>query len=99
VSDELTPRLSGEQVQALKFAAHRQLARWANKPKLSPRQHRQRTALTSAVAFSRTRNSPTGASYGFPTRRATSMAEGWRKIERGLFESPDRQWRIANRGG
>jgi hypothetical protein len=49
VSDELTPRLSGEQVQALKFAAHRQLARWANKPKLSPRQYRQRTALTSAV--------------------------------------------------
>ena len=49
MSDELTPRLSGEQVQALKFAAHRQLARWANKPKLSPRQHRQRTALTSAV--------------------------------------------------
>jgi hypothetical protein len=49
VSDELPPRLSGEQVQALKFAAHRQLARWANKPNLSPRQHRQRTALTSAV--------------------------------------------------
>ena len=49
MSDELTPHLSGEQVQALKFAAHRQLARWANKPKLSPRQRRQRTALTSAV--------------------------------------------------
>jgi hypothetical protein len=48
VSDELTTRLSGEQVQALKFAAHRQLARWANKPKLSPRQG-QRTALASAV--------------------------------------------------
>jgi hypothetical protein len=24
------------------------------------------------------------------------MAEDWRKIERGLFESPDGQWRIAN---
>jgi hypothetical protein len=49
MSDEPTPRLSGDQMLALKFAAHRQLARWSNKPKLSPRQHRQRTALTSAV--------------------------------------------------
>jgi hypothetical protein len=49
VSDELTPRLSGEQVQALKFAAHRQLARWANKPRLSEHQHGQRSALTGAV--------------------------------------------------
>jgi hypothetical protein len=24
------------------------------------------------------------------------MAEGWRKIERGLFESGDGRWRIAN---
>jgi hypothetical protein len=24
------------------------------------------------------------------------MADDWRKIERGLFESPDGQWRIAN---
>jgi hypothetical protein len=49
MSDELPSRLSGDEVLALKFAAHRQLARWANKPKLSPRQHRQRTALTSAL--------------------------------------------------
>jgi hypothetical protein len=42
-------RLSGEQVMALKFAAHRQLARWSNKPKLSPHQHGQRSALKSAV--------------------------------------------------
>jgi hypothetical protein len=49
VSGEPTPRLSGDHVLALKFAAHRQLARWANKPKLSPRQQAQRSALTSAV--------------------------------------------------
>jgi hypothetical protein len=49
VSDELTPRLSGQQVQVLKFAAHRQLARWANKPKLSPHQHGQRSALRGAI--------------------------------------------------
>jgi hypothetical protein len=48
-SDESARALSGEQVLALKFAAHRQLARWANKPKLSPSQHRQSTALKAAV--------------------------------------------------
>ena len=42
-------RLSGEEVQALKFAVHRQLARWSNKPWLSSRQHAQRSALTRAV--------------------------------------------------
>jgi hypothetical protein len=46
---EPTSRLSGDQVTALKFAAHRQLARWANKPKLSPHQHGQRSALRGAV--------------------------------------------------
>jgi hypothetical protein len=49
VSDEPTPRLSGDHVLALKFAAHRQLARWSNKPKLSPHQHGQRSALKGAV--------------------------------------------------
>jgi hypothetical protein len=42
-------RLSGDEVEALKFAAHRQLARWSNKPGLSPRQYAQRNALTRAV--------------------------------------------------
>ncbi len=49
MSDEAVPRLSAEQVLALKFAAHRQLARWANKPQLSPHQHGQRSALKGAV--------------------------------------------------
>jgi hypothetical protein len=49
VSEETTPHLSGEEILALKFAAHRQLARWANKPKLSPHQHGQRSTLKSAV--------------------------------------------------
>jgi hypothetical protein len=47
--EPLTSCLSGDQVVALKFAAHRQLARWSNKPKLGPRQHRQRAALKGAV--------------------------------------------------
>jgi hypothetical protein len=42
-------RLSGEDILALKFAAHRQLARGAKKPSLSPRQHAQRDALKRAV--------------------------------------------------
>jgi len=46
VSGEPTARLSGEQVTALKFAVHRQLARWANKPRLS---EYQRLALKGAV--------------------------------------------------
>jgi len=49
MSDEPTPRLSREQVLALKFAARRQLARWSNKRELSSHQHAQRTALTCAV--------------------------------------------------
>ena len=51
MSDEPNRRLSGEQVMALKFAAHRQLARWANKPTLSPRQHARRCALKGAVVI------------------------------------------------
>jgi hypothetical protein len=47
--EPLTSCLSGDQVVALKFAAHRQLARWSNKPRLTPRQQRQRAALKSAV--------------------------------------------------
>jgi hypothetical protein len=42
-------QLSGEEILALKFAAHRQLARWAKKPRLCPRQHVQRNALKRAV--------------------------------------------------
>jgi hypothetical protein len=49
VSGEPAARLSGKQVVALKFAAHRQLARWSNNPKLSPHQHAQRWVLRLAV--------------------------------------------------
>lgn len=49
MSDEPPPRLTADEILALKFAAHRQLARWSTKPKLSPRQHGQRSALRRAV--------------------------------------------------
>jgi hypothetical protein len=44
------PRLSRDELAALKFAAHRQLARWGKKrDSLRPRQREQRTALVSGV--------------------------------------------------
>jgi len=47
--DEPRRRLSGAELDALKFAARRQLARWSSKRQLSPNQQAQRTALTRAV--------------------------------------------------
>lgn len=44
-----TQRLSREEVQALKFAAHRQLARWAKSNQLRSGQGEQRAALIRAV--------------------------------------------------
>jgi hypothetical protein len=41
--------LSGEEIVALKFAANRQLTRWANKPRLSEYEHAQRAALRRAA--------------------------------------------------
>ena len=49
MSDELKHHLSPDQVSVLKFAAHRQLARWAKNRPLRPRQQAQRSALVRAV--------------------------------------------------
>jgi hypothetical protein len=49
MTDAPVARLSGEEVQALRFAVHRQLARWSNKPRLSPDQYARRNALKRAV--------------------------------------------------
>jgi hypothetical protein len=40
---------SRDEIQALKFAAHRQLARWAKHTQLQSRQRQQRAALVRAV--------------------------------------------------
>jgi hypothetical protein len=58
MTDAPTQRLSRDEVSALKFAAHRQLARWAKSSHLRPRQREQRTALVRAV---RIREHPTFA--------------------------------------
>jgi len=49
MTDRPTDRLSDDEVMALKFAARRQLARWAQKERLSPHQRAQRAALARAV--------------------------------------------------
>jgi hypothetical protein len=50
MSDRAAParRLSDDEVGALRFAANRQLARYASKPQLSEHQRAQRTALRRA---------------------------------------------------
>jgi hypothetical protein len=53
MSDEVPARLSRDEIAALKFAANRQLARWAKKPRLSPELRARRDALKRAVAVLR----------------------------------------------
>ena len=48
MTDQAGPRLSSEELGALKAAAHRQLSRSANR-ELRPRQQARRDALLSAV--------------------------------------------------
>jgi len=94
MTDEPAHRLSGEEIAALKFASHRQLARWSNKRDLSPRQHAQRIALASAVRTLQDKAFADGCELRVPSENVDE--DDWRKIERGLFESDDGQWRIAN---
>jgi uncharacterized Rossmann fold enzyme len=49
MSEQPPRQLSAEEIVVLKFAAHRQLARWARKSELSPRQRVKRTALRRAA--------------------------------------------------
>ena len=42
-------QLSRDEILALKYAAHRQLARWAKARPLQPRQRERRAALIGAV--------------------------------------------------
>jgi hypothetical protein len=48
MTGEPAARLSGDEMVALRFAAHRQLSRWA-RPGLSADQHAKRAALRRAV--------------------------------------------------
>jgi hypothetical protein len=59
-------RLSSEEIAALKFAAHRQLARWSNKPHLSTHRHAQRNALKRAVRTLQDNTFPGGCELRAP---------------------------------
>jgi len=67
MTDKPAHRLSGEEIAALKFAAHRQLARWSNKRELSPRQHAQRNALARAVRILQARAFARGCELRVPS--------------------------------
>ena len=47
-------RLTGEQIAVLRFAAHRQLARWSKRTSLSAHQRAKRTELHRAATSSQT---------------------------------------------
>jgi hypothetical protein len=64
MSADWAARLSGDEVRALKFAAHRQLSRWAGKAGLSPDQHAQRVALKRAVQVLQDRTFAHGCQLG-----------------------------------
>jgi hypothetical protein len=49
MSEDPHQQLSADEIVVLKFAAHRQLARWAQKRELSPRQRVRRIALVRAA--------------------------------------------------
>lgn len=49
MNDVPTQHLTRDQILALKFAAHRQLARWAKTRQLQPPQRARRAALVHAV--------------------------------------------------
>jgi hypothetical protein len=49
LNDSKPHHLSRDEVLVLKYAAHRQLARWAKARPLQPRQRERRAALIAAV--------------------------------------------------
>jgi hypothetical protein len=63
-------RLSGDEVEALMFAARRQLARWADKPALRPDQRARRNALKRAVTVLRDHALADGCELHVPTTGA-----------------------------
>ena len=83
--EEPTPRLSGDQVLTLKFAARRQLARWSSKPKLSPHQHAQPSPLKGAVRILQDQAFASGCELRGPRpgRERQRLTVGARQIPRG----------------
>jgi hypothetical protein len=68
MTDQSPYRLAADELMALKFAARRQLTRWANAPDLQPRQHAQRRALARAVRVLEHKALADGCELHIPTR-------------------------------
>jgi hypothetical protein len=68
MTDQSPYWLAADEMMALKFAARRQLTRWANTPTLQPRQHAQRRALARAVRVLEHKALARGCELHVPTR-------------------------------
>jgi hypothetical protein len=68
VTDQSPYWLAADEMMALKFAARRQLTRWANTPSLQPRQRVQRRALARAVRILEHKALAHGCELHVPTR-------------------------------
>jgi hypothetical protein len=62
-------RLTADQIVALRFAAHRQLARWSDKTGLSHHQHAQRAELRRAAQILKDGAFARGCELRAPTDR------------------------------
>jgi hypothetical protein len=67
MTDQSPYGLAADELMALKFAARRQLTRWANTPNLQPRQHAQRRALARAVRILEHKALADGCELHIPT--------------------------------
>jgi hypothetical protein len=84
-------RLTAEQVLALKFAAHRQLARWAGKP-LQPRRRVQRAALVRAVRVLEDRSFAHGCELHPPDREQRCGAGSYDQFPMVPWAGPAVAW-------
>ena len=67
MTGEPAARLSGDEIVALRFAAHRQLSRWA-RPGLSAHQQQKRAALKRAVGVLQERTFARGCELRAPSK-------------------------------
>jgi hypothetical protein len=68
--DQSPDWLAADEMMALKFAARRQLTRWANTLNLQPHQRDQRRALTRALRILEHKALADGCELHIPTQEA-----------------------------
>lgn len=67
MTDQSPYGLAADELMALKFAARRQLTRWANTPNLQPHRQAQRRALARAVRILEHKALADGCELHIPT--------------------------------